>query len=84
MAAGGLNAARGTFSPYAALGGLWGIPMPLTYKGDRTAAVAEIMSALIETKMIYPAGDTAEERATDMGRAFKALYAAVAAAEHGD
>jgi hypothetical protein len=52
-----------------------------TSTNERAEVVASILRALIGAKDMYAKGNTAEEKAEDIGRAFKKLYAAVAQAE---
>lgn len=55
--------------------------MAISVTGDRIEAVASMLIALVEAKVLFPDGSSVEDRATDFGKAFKALYSAVKQAE---
>jgi hypothetical protein len=57
--------------------------MAMSTGGDRSAAAASILVALIEAKTLFPSGETLEAKGEDMGKAFKALYRAIDQAEKG-
>lgn len=56
--------------------------MPTT-SGERSNTAASLIIALIEAKTFFPDGESLEEKAEDVGKAFKALYRAIDQAERG-